>query len=447
MTEKRKACMRGKFREAFTWMVISGALLVAATVLLMLELNPVAKTYWVFSIVLALSSLCLALIRVNASQPKLIYYLEGSLDALELPITVTDMDMRWVFINKMTEKLLAIRNLDKRTVLGKHCSCWKADICGTEKCGIESLRKGIPRTQYMQEYKDQPSTLMQVDTSFIHDGRGRKIGHVEVVTNIDASNKLKKTTEQIAASLQETSASLQEMSATTTQTSRHAAQLNNTTNESAEVISRADESMTNLAGSMKEIIQASEDTSKIIRTIDEIAFQKNLLALNAAVEAARAGEAGAGFAVVADEVRNLAMRAAEASKSTESLIQRTIGKVREGSRFVEETGSSLSEVVATTAKAKTFIEEIAAGSKEQASGIEQIGAAVLEMEQAIQGVVQMHNTEAEKEPMRRAPVRVKAKVRKPCAIEIASSQRNGAGNEKTISPERLIPFEDDYQDF
>jgi hypothetical protein len=86
-------------------------------------------------------------------------------------------------------------------------------------------------------------------------------------------------------------------------------------------------------------------------------------------------------------------------------------------------------------------------TKEQASGIEQIGAAVLEMEQAVQGVVQMHNKEAEKEPMRRAPVRVKAKVHKPSAIGIASSQRNGADNEKTISPERLIPFEDNYQDF
>jgi methyl-accepting chemotaxis protein len=146
--------------------------------------------------------------------------------------------------------------------------------------------------------------------------------------------------------------------------------------------------MNHLSGAMGEIIQASEDTSNIVKTIDEISFQTNLLALNAAVEAARAGEAGAGFAVVADEVRNLAMRAAEASRNTESLIQRTIGRVREGARFVEETGSSFSEVVSSTSKARTLIEEIATASNEQSNGIEQITQAVSEMEQTIQGAVQ-----------------------------------------------------------
>ena len=102
--------------------------------------------------------------------------------------------------------------------------------------------------------------------------------------------------------------------------------------------------MDKLTTSMGEISKASEETSKIIKTIDEIAFQTNLLALNAAVEAARAGEAGAGFAVVADEVRNLAMRAAEAAKNTANLIEGTVKKVKDGSELVGQTEKEFREV-------------------------------------------------------------------------------------------------------
>ena len=97
------------------------------------------------------------------------------------------------------------------------------------------------------------------------------------------------------------------------------------------MVDEANHAMIELTGSMKEITTASEETAKIIKTIDEIAFQTNLLALNAAVEAARAGEAGAGFAVVADEVRNLAMRAAEAAKNTANLIEGSVKKIKKGS--------------------------------------------------------------------------------------------------------------------
>jgi methyl-accepting chemotaxis protein len=198
---------------------------------------------------------------------------------------------------------------------------------------------------------------------------------------------------------------------------------------------------------MKEIIQASEDTSRIIKTIDEISFQTNLLALNAAVEAARAGEAGAGFAVVAGEVRNLAMRAAEASKNTESLIQRTIGRVREGSRFVEETGNSFSAVVSTTAKAKTLIEEITTASNEQSTGIEQISVAVSAMEQTTQGAVQMNDDHADQKRKRKAPAWVKATVHDTSKRERTPLGIEGSGNGKLMAPERLTPFGEDYQDF
>jgi methyl-accepting chemotaxis protein len=135
---------------------------------------------------------------------------------------------------------------------------------------------------------------------------------------------------------------------------------------------------------MSEISKASEQTSKIIKTIDEIAFQTNLLALNAAVEAARAGEAGAGFAVVADEVRNLAMRAAEAAKNTSELIQDTVVKINEGSMIVEKTGKDFSKVVDGALQVAGLVGQMASASGEQAEGIDQISKAVAEIDKVVQ---------------------------------------------------------------
>ena len=142
--------------------------------------------------------------------------------------------------------------------------------------------------------------------------------------------------------------------------------------------------MEKLTTSMGEISKASEETSKIIKTIDEIAFQTNLLALNAAVEAARAGEAGAGFAVVADEVRNLALRSADAAKNTAALIEGTVKKVEEGSGMVEKTSDEFSQVAASSEKMSELVAEIAAATGEQSEGIGQINKAVSEMDKVVQ---------------------------------------------------------------
>lgn len=198
------------------------------------------------------------------------------------------------------------------------------------------------------------------------------------------SRQLAEGASQQAASIEETSSSLEEMAAMTKQNADNAGQANLLMREATDVIGKANEAMSRLTNSMVEISKASEDTQKIIRTIDEIAFQTNLLALNAAVEAARAGEAGAGFAVVADEVRNLAMRAAEAAKNTAGLIEGTVTRVKEGSRIVEGTNNEFRKTVQIVSKSGELVGEIAAASQEQASGIEQISKAVDNMNKVTQ---------------------------------------------------------------
>jgi methyl-accepting chemotaxis protein/methyl-accepting chemotaxis protein-1 (serine sensor receptor) len=135
---------------------------------------------------------------------------------------------------------------------------------------------------------------------------------------------------------------------------------------------------------MGEISTQSGKISKIIKTIDEIAFQTNILALNAAVEAARAGEAGMGFAVVADEVRNLAQRCAQAARDTAALIEESIGKSSDGKVKVDRVAAAIREITGEFGKVKTLVDEVNHGSQEQTRGIEQVARAVTQMEQLTQ---------------------------------------------------------------
>jgi methyl-accepting chemotaxis protein len=199
-----------------------------------------------------------------------------------------------------------------------------------------------------------------------------------------ASQQLAEGTSQQAASIEETSSSLEEMSSMTRQNADNAGQANQLMAEAGKIVGEANDSMGRLTGSMQTITQASEETQKIIKTIDEIAFQTNLLALNAAVEAARAGEAGAGFAVVADEVRNLAKRSADAAKNTANLIEGTVKRVKDGSELVAKTNEAFQRVAGSTAKAADLVAEISAASSEQAQGIGQINTAVTELDKVTQ---------------------------------------------------------------
>jgi Methyl-accepting chemotaxis protein (MCP) signalling domain len=200
----------------------------------------------------------------------------------------------------------------------------------------------------------------------------------------EASNSLATESSQQAATLEETASSLEEMSAVTKQNAQLATEANILMNEAGASVGAASDSMLLLTGSISDINKASNETSLIIKTIDEIAFQTNLLALNAAVEAARAGDAGRGFAVVADEVRNLATRASNEASNTGVLISGTLEKVHEGSSLVEETNGSFAKVAENSANVNEKMAQIATASAQQAEGVSQLNDAVALMDNSTQ---------------------------------------------------------------
>ncbi|MDX9746621.1 MAG: methyl-accepting chemotaxis protein [Syntrophales bacterium] len=188
-----------------------------------------------------------------------------------------------------------------------------------------------------------------------------------------------------ASAIEETSASLEEMSSMTRQNANNAQLANDMmSKEAATNFQMIGERMGAMEKAMQASVSASEETAKVIKTIDEIAFQTNLLALNAAVEAARAGEAGAGFAVVADEVRNLAMRATEAAKNTQDLIGNSTGRIKEATALYGQVSEAMAKNGDIAKKVTELSGEIAAASHEQAQGITQVNAAVVEMDKVAQ---------------------------------------------------------------
>ncbi len=200
----------------------------------------------------------------------------------------------------------------------------------------------------------------------------------------DSSVELSQGATEQASSIEELTASLEEISTQTRLNAENAAQASSLAENVKTIALNGNKHMKEMLNAMDDINDSSSNISKIIKVIDEIAFQTNILALNAAVEAARAGQHGKGFAVVAEEVRNLAARSANAAKETTDMIEGSIRKVEGGTKIANETAEALGLIVDGVAKAADLVGNIAEASNEQAAGIEQINQGIMQVSQVIQ---------------------------------------------------------------
>ena len=277
-----------------------------------------------------------------------------------------------------------------------------------------------------------------------------------------SSQQMAQGASEQASSLEETSASLEEMGSMTRQNADNAEQANGMMREAHDAANQGREAMGRMSEAIFKIKKSSDETAKIIKTIDEIAFQTNLLALNAAVEAARAGDAGKGFAVVAEEVRGLAQRSAEAAKNTSELIAGAQENADNGVGVSEEVGQVLERIAESVEKVTQLIAELSSASGEQAQGIDQINSAMAQIDQVTQ------SSAASSEEAASASEELSAQATELNDMVMALTRIVGGGNgEKTlkalplqpgkserrntavsahsalISPEKVIPLDDD----
>jgi methyl-accepting chemotaxis protein len=196
--------------------------------------------------------------------------------------------------------------------------------------------------------------------------------------------ELSSRTEEQASSLQQTAASMQELTSRVKRNADGAHEAHALATSTSGLATKGGGAVADLAGTMEAISASSKKIVDIIGVIDGIAFQTNILALNAAVEAARAGENGRGFAVVASEVRSLAQRSASAAKEIKVLIEASVGQVKEGGSRVQHAGQTINEIVASTRTVSEILADISAASSEQTAEIEQVNAAIAQMDQVTQ---------------------------------------------------------------
>ncbi|MEO8591871.1 MAG: methyl-accepting chemotaxis protein [Candidatus Solibacter sp.] len=223
---------------------------------------------------------------------------------------------------------------------------------------------------------------LQLLASRMNESAERVSGAASLVSS--ASQSLASGASEQAASLEETSASTEEIASITRKNADNALEVANLMQKSADGSVAVNQSLDLMVVQMTEIGNSSNKIARIIKVIDEIAFQTNILALNAAVEAARAGEAGLGFAVVADEVRNLAQRCAQAARDTAGLIEDSIATSRDGNARLDQMAGNVRAMTENATEVKALVDEVNMGSQEQARGMDQISRAIMQMEHVTQ---------------------------------------------------------------
>ena len=215
------------------------------------------------------------------------------------------------------------------------------------------------------------------------DGEGNRLGEAAREVSKSSLDLADRASSQ-AAALQETSSSLKEISSMTQKNSERAREAKELAGQTRQAVETGKQEIENMSTAMGAISTSSSEIAKIIKSIDEIAFQTNILALNAAVEAARAGEAGMGFAVVADEVRNLAQRSAQAARETDSKINSAIARTEQGSQITHRMAAKLAEIESRVSQLDRLVADVSLASAEQSSGIKQLNSAMDQMDHLTQ---------------------------------------------------------------
>jgi methyl-accepting chemotaxis protein len=335
-----------------------------------------------------------------------VFWYEGILNSIQFPLSVTDMSLNWTFANKAALQVTGKRLED---IIGMQCSSWGADICKTDRCGIECLRRGQDQTTFRQPGLERD---FQVNSNYLMDLAGNKIGHVEVVQDVTEANILRlaaekaltdgmlqaanqlegivevvtSASEELSAQIEqssrgseeqshrvsETATAMEEMNATVLEVAKNASQAAETADKAkhkaqdgSQVVTQVvkgivevQTSALELKTDMTALGKQAEGIGQILNVISDIADQTNLLALNAAIEAARAGDAGRGFAVVADEVRKLAEKTMAATKEVGDAIRGIQEGARKNISNVEHAVSKIDAATGLAGKSGEALDEI-----------------------------------------------------------------------------------------